>query len=99
MYIVFRTLSCTKCFKKGKKCSIKCTKASASEAQLMWHKCTLYIHRWRSNVHCTVHKMYLECTSDAAICCMYNVHKKSASKNKKNKKSASKKSLKVHCKY
>lgn len=55
----------------------------------MCHKCTLYIHRYTSNVHCSVHKLYIKCTSDEGICCMYNVHKKSASK----------KMLKVHRKY
>ena len=55
----------------------------------MCHKCTLYIHRYRSNVHCSVHKLYIKCTSDEGICCMYNVHKISASK----------KMLKVHRKY
>jgi hypothetical protein len=97
MYIVLRTLSCKKCIKKGEKCTKKCTlgttlkvtSESAWKAQLMCQKFTVDIHRWRSNVHCTVHKMYIECTSDEAICCMYNVHKKCASK----------KSLKVHCKY
>jgi hypothetical protein len=47
----------------------------------MCHKCTLYIHFWKSNVHSTVHRMYSECAFDVAICCMYKkVHQKSASK-------------------
>ncbi len=88
---VLRRLSWKKCINKEKKCTkkwtlgttLKATSVIAWNAQFMFHNCTLYIHFWKSNVHCTVHTMYIKCTSDEAICCMCNVHKKVHQKSAK----------------